>query len=625
MPYIFLEQNRRLDKAEAELKAAEARHVDDIAAVEAKYADVARDKAQSETLIRALKGAIEKATNELEEVKCHKEFLKSELVNVRRGKSSTISIEQIVNDAYIRLATVHSSTTTTASVPQGTSSTSTVGSHSALSQPPSKRQLNSTPTPRAGSSNNSASAPSTASTVIPSGSAQASNAPTWSPSPIIPLGGPGSKGIPSVLAAVPPDYAKRELKNVTRVDEIRKFRAIWKYHRDQNLQMEDWLAFIPSTLHPSITALLYGCRDHEGNSVYADEAIEAWKTWDVIELLDAIINCIEPIPIQVNAPIDALESVTMPTSFVSTTFVPEFLQRYTEQLSLRNLQYEPVASEPNPSLVRALDARIRGIGETATKLTSKIRSLNHGELPSTFAGYIRNVSEILSKHLHAQQTANALLPTQDSKQPYGGSGRNYRSNSVNSLQPHSDSKPEYPSREPPPPIKSKRCSGCGNASHTSSRDCFFVNTQWFNKEGGEFKTSVKGKEYQRAFKSDRIRWRDVEPDTLNIGTTTTPGQLVIIVWHAIPSAQRRRAIHAAENAPAVENEDGIPIGAVDESEHDVNGHHPETETARVLQTATPRGKEEIVSYLLQLYLSQPLSLLSHRSMRRCKPVVRLSG
>jgi len=101
---VFLEQNRRLDKAEAELKAAEARHVDDIAAVEAKYADIARDKAQSETLIRALKGAIEKATNELEEVKCHKEFLKSELVNVRRGKSSTISIEQIVKDAYIGLA-----------------------------------------------------------------------------------------------------------------------------------------------------------------------------------------------------------------------------------------------------------------------------------------------------------------------------------------------------------------------------------------------------------------------------------------------------------------------------------------------------------------------------------------
>jgi hypothetical protein len=35
----------------------------------------------------------------------------------------------------------------------------------------------------------------------------------------------------------------------------------------------------------------------------------------------------------------------------------------------------------------------------------------------------------------------------------------------------------------------------------------------FNKEGGEFKTSAKGKEYQRAFHSDRIRWRDVEPDT----------------------------------------------------------------------------------------------------------------
>ena len=386
---VFLEQNRRLDKAEAELKAAEARHVDDIAAVEAKYADVARDKAQNETLIRALKGAIKKATDELEEVKVHKEFLKAELVNVRRGKAATMSIERILNDGYINSGTAQSSAATSASAPQGTSSTSQSGSHYALTQPPSKRPHSSTLTPHTGSANNSASAPSTASTVVPPGSAQGSNVPTWSPSPIIPLGGPGSKGISSVIAAVPPDYAKPELKNVTRVDEIRKFRAIWKYHRDQNLQMEDWLTFIPSTVHPSIIALLYGCRDHEGNSVYADEAIEAWKSWDVIELLDAIINCIEPIPIQVNAPIDALESVTMPTSFVSTTFVPEFLQRYTERISLHNLQYEPVASEPNPSLVRALDARIRGIGETAIKLTSKIRSLNHGELPSTFAGYIR--------------------------------------------------------------------------------------------------------------------------------------------------------------------------------------------------------------------------------------------
>ena len=87
-------------------------------------------------------------------------------------------------------------------------------------------------------------------------------------------------------------------------------------------------------------------------------------------------------------------------------------------------------------------------------------------------------------------------------------------------------------------------------------------------------------------------------------------------------------IHAAENAHAVENEDGIHFGAADQqidSDPDVNGHHPETETARVHQTAIPRGTEEIVSHLLQLYPSQPLSLLSHRSMRRCKPVVRLSG
>ena len=106
-------------------------------------------------------------------------------------------------------------------------------------------------------------------------------------------------------------------------------------------------------------------------------------------------------------------------------------------------------------------------------------------------------------HIKVQEKADSLQPNQDNK-PYGSSGRSNRFNS----EPQSKSNPQ------PSTKTNRRCSGCGNASHYASRDCFFVNTKWYNRDGGDFKTSEKGKEYYREVsKADRIRWRDVEPDT----------------------------------------------------------------------------------------------------------------
>ena len=259
---------------------------------------------------------------------------------------------------------------------------------------------------------------------------------TWTPTTAVSTSSPAIKGTVVPLLAPPPEYAKTQLQSINKPSDVKKFRAVWRYHSDHGGTLDDWVSFIPKAMHPAIQELLRQCVDDNAGQVYLDEQIANWKKWSVFDLLDAILLAIDPVPVQVNAEEDALKAARMPNSQVfSADFVATLVQNFTEELLKRKLDYETVSETPNDTLVEALEEKIKQLGgEAQENLRSKLRAVTGGRIPNTIAAYLRTLSTIIRQYLSHRTKADAMIGGRTSTVPYGaGSSSRNRSPSVNAV------------------------------------------------------------------------------------------------------------------------------------------------------------------------------------------------
>ena len=514
---VFALQNKKIDDAEKNLTDAQQRHSEEKAAIEAKYATIDTQLAYDAATIRTLKQERDELISKYNDLVTLKDKIAQELLALRSGGTSKISAIDLTNDNHKPM----SSATTRGSAGSllrayGPSQ------EGALLVPPQARQ------PRQ---------PSALSTSSHTGGSSA-----MSPSPITPIladtsiGGmfdvvhstpssaPQIQGkdtvVKTALAPIPPEFAKRDLRGV-KAKDIKEFRTPWKYHADQGYQTNDWVSFIPSSLHPAIVLLLQALRDKQGQLVHTETEADEWKTWEVFKFLDNILLCVEPQTITVNEQLDSLEQTTFPDSLFTPTALAETMSNYTERLERHGLRFEDVAAKNNKSLVLALDKRISSMGSVEMNLTKRLRNDNGGDVPITLKAYIDLANKIIGEHLHAKRQSDALSLTNTTpNRPYGSSS--YQRKTVSAVRDDDDERPDrdrdssrrsgrrsedHSKRSQP----NERCSGCGNAGHHQS-ECNHANSTWFNRHGGDYRNSTKGKAYKAKYKHTRIAFRDVAPD-----------------------------------------------------------------------------------------------------------------
>lgn len=328
-------------------------------------------------------------------------------------------------------------------------------------------------------------------------------------------------GMKTAVAPIPPELAKRELRSIKPKD-VKEFKTVWKYHADQGYQTSDWVSFIPGLLHPAIVLLLQALRDKQGQLVHTQDEVDEWKTWDVFKFIDNITLSVEPQTITVNEQLDSLDQTTFPETLFTPTALAETMSSYAEKLEKHGLLYEDVEKKVNKSLVAAFDNRIHRMGVAEANLTKRLRNDNGGDLPGTLKAYNELANRIIGEHLHAKRQSDALSnsgATSSSRPPYNSG---YQRKTVSSIRDREDEEThqEQKRRErdrsldrPTPRDKyDNRCSGCGNAGHHYN-ECFHANSTWFNKKGGDYRLSDKGKAYKARYKHTRISFRDVAPDT----------------------------------------------------------------------------------------------------------------
>ena len=214
---VFALQNKKIDDAEKNLTDAQQRHSEEKAAIEAKYATIDTQLAYDAATIRTLKQERDGLVKTYNDLVTLKDKLAQELLAIRSGGTSKISVTDLANDNHRPM----SSATTRRSA--GSLLREFLPSQEGeLLVPPQACQQRQ---------------PSALSTSSHTGGNSA-----MSSSPITPILADTSIGGMFDVVHLTPSSEK----------DIKDFRTPWKYHADQGYQTSDWVSFIPSSLHPAI-------------------------------------------------------------------------------------------------------------------------------------------------------------------------------------------------------------------------------------------------------------------------------------------------------------------------------------------------------------------------------------
>eukprot|EP01035_Chromulina_nebulosa_P055484 gene55484-76024_t len=157
------------------------------------------------------------------------------------------------------------------------------------------------------------------------------------------------------------------------------------------------------------------------------------------------------------------------------------MSSYAEKLEKHGLLYEDVEKKVNKSLVAVCDNRIHRMGVAEANLTKRLRYDNGGELPGTLKAYNELANKIIEAVRRTFQHGSYILLTL-------------------TIQLELSTTIDRPT---PRDTNINRCSGCGNAGHHHN-ECFHANSTWFNKKGGDYRLSDKGKAYKAKYKHTRI-------------------------------------------------------------------------------------------------------------------------